>query len=90
MAATRWGFQLPAAGSNMDAFEASANVPREGFEFERRPVTGQSFENALAKARDGRRLERVHIRPCRRKLKTPPGSGHRNGKRCPGRPSPAG
>ena len=41
----------------MDAFEASANVPREGFEFERRPVTGQSFENALAKARDGRRLD---------------------------------
>ena len=40
----------------MDAFEASANVPREGFEFERRPVTGQSFENALAKARNGRRL----------------------------------
>ena len=44
----------------MDAFEASANVPREDFEFERRPETGQSFENALAKARDGRRLERVH------------------------------
>jgi len=41
----------------MDAFEASANVPREDFEFERRPVTGQSFENALAKARDGRRLD---------------------------------
>ena len=41
----------------MDAFEASANVPREDFEFERRPATGQSFENALVKARAGRRLD---------------------------------
>jgi len=41
----------------MDAFEASANVPRGDFEFERRPATGQSFENALEKARAGDRLD---------------------------------
>ena len=41
----------------MDAFEASANVPRGDFEFDRRPATGQSFENALAKARAGDRLD---------------------------------
>jgi len=40
----------------MDAFEASANVPRGGFEFDCRPETEQSFENALAKARSGTRL----------------------------------
>ncbi|MFB6105309.1 MAG: 7,8-didemethyl-8-hydroxy-5-deazariboflavin synthase subunit CofH [Halobacteriaceae archaeon] len=32
------------------------NVPRDRFEFECRPVTDQSFENALAKARNGDRL----------------------------------
>ncbi|WP_178918156.1 7,8-didemethyl-8-hydroxy-5-deazariboflavin synthase subunit CofH [Natronomonas gomsonensis] len=41
----------------MDAFEASANVPRGSFEFEHRPETDQSFENALAKARSGERLD---------------------------------
>ena len=41
----------------MDAFEASANVPRGGFEFDCRPETEQSFENALAKARSGTRLD---------------------------------
>ncbi|MFQ3319935.1 MAG: FO synthase subunit 2 [Natronomonas sp.] len=41
----------------MDAFEASANVPREDFEFDHRPETDQSFENALAKARAGERLD---------------------------------
>ena len=41
----------------MDAFEASANVPREEFEFDCRPETDQSFENALAKARSGTRLD---------------------------------
>ena len=40
----------------MDAFEASANVPRGEFSFDHRPVTDQSFENALAKARAGDRL----------------------------------
>lgn len=30
-------------------------VPREKFDFDRRPNTGQSFENALAKARAGER-----------------------------------
>jgi FO synthase subunit 2 len=40
----------------MDAFEASANVPREEFAFDHRPETDQSFENALAKARAGDRL----------------------------------
>ncbi|QLD90469.1 7,8-didemethyl-8-hydroxy-5-deazariboflavin synthase subunit CofH [Natronomonas salina] len=40
----------------MDAFEASANVPREEFSFDHRPETGQSFENALAKVRSGKRL----------------------------------
>jgi len=37
----------------MDAFEASANVPREGFEFDRRPETDRSFENALDAADPG-------------------------------------
>ncbi len=41
----------------MDAFEASTNVPQEGFEFERRPETGRSFENALDAARSGIRLD---------------------------------
>jgi FO synthase subunit 2 len=41
----------------MDAFEASANVPRAGFEFDHRPETDQSFENALEKARSGIRLD---------------------------------
>ena len=41
----------------MDAFEASTNVPREGFEFDHRPETDQSFENALEKARSGVRLD---------------------------------
>lgn len=40
----------------MDAFETSTNVPRERFEFESLPRTDQSFENALAKARAGERL----------------------------------
>jgi FO synthase subunit 2 len=39
-----------------DAFETTANVPRERFDFEHVPETDQSFENALAKARDGVRL----------------------------------
>jgi len=39
-----------------DAFEPGANVPREDFDFEVRPETDQSFENALAKARSGDRL----------------------------------
>ncbi|MFB6150466.1 MAG: 7,8-didemethyl-8-hydroxy-5-deazariboflavin synthase subunit CofH [Haloarculaceae archaeon] len=39
-----------------DAAEEGANVPRGEFGFERRPETDQSFENALAKARDGDRL----------------------------------
>jgi len=41
----------------MDAFEASANVPREGFNFDCRPESDQSFENALEKARSGIRLD---------------------------------
>jgi FO synthase subunit 2 len=32
------------------------NIPREQFSFDYRPETGQSFENALAKARTGERL----------------------------------
>lgn len=40
----------------MDAFEASANVPRNRFGFEILPETDQNFENALAKARNGERL----------------------------------
>jgi len=32
------------------------NVPRDRFDFDCRPVTDQSFENALAKARNGERL----------------------------------
>jgi FO synthase subunit 2 len=39
-----------------DAFDTAANVPRGEFDFEHRPETDQSFENALAKARDGTRL----------------------------------
>jgi len=39
-----------------NAFDTAANVPRGEFDFEHRPVTDQSFENALAKARDGTRL----------------------------------
>jgi len=39
-----------------DAFDAAANVPRGEFDFEHRPETDQSFENALTKARDGTRL----------------------------------
>ncbi|SFR89995.1 FO synthase subunit 2 [Halomicrobium zhouii] len=34
----------------------SPNVPRDEFDFRHRPETDQSFENALAKARDGERL----------------------------------
>ncbi|PSP69741.1 7,8-didemethyl-8-hydroxy-5-deazariboflavin synthase subunit CofH, partial [Halobacteriales archaeon QH_6_68_27] len=34
----------------------TANVPRGEFGFDHRPETDQSFENALAKARDGQRL----------------------------------
>jgi len=34
----------------------SPNVPRDEFDFRYRPETDQSFENALAKARDGERL----------------------------------
>ena len=43
----------------MDAFEASANPPRGGFEFAHHPstVSDQSFENALEKARSGDRLD---------------------------------
>ena len=36
--------------------EAKTGVPRGEFDFEHRPETDQSFENALAKARDGTRL----------------------------------
>jgi FO synthase subunit 2 len=36
--------------------ERSVNVPRGEFDFTHRPETDQSFENALAKARDGERL----------------------------------
>ena len=39
-----------------DAFEPGANVPRGEFDFEIRPETDQSFENALATARAGDRL----------------------------------
>jgi FO synthase subunit 2 len=39
-----------------DAAEPRANVPRGEFGFDHRPETDQSFENALAKARDGQRL----------------------------------
>ncbi len=38
-----------------DASRGRTNVPRS-FEFDRRPETDQSFENALQKARDGTRL----------------------------------
>ncbi|WP_136717297.1 7,8-didemethyl-8-hydroxy-5-deazariboflavin synthase subunit CofH [Halorientalis salina] len=38
-----------------DAFEPSVD-PTDEFDFEHRPETDQSFENALAKARDGTRL----------------------------------
>ncbi|MFW6265631.1 MAG: 7,8-didemethyl-8-hydroxy-5-deazariboflavin synthase subunit CofH [Halanaeroarchaeum sp.] len=40
-----------------DAFRTRSNVPRGEFAFEHQPVTEQSFENALAKARDGERLD---------------------------------
>ncbi|MFB6128249.1 MAG: 7,8-didemethyl-8-hydroxy-5-deazariboflavin synthase subunit CofH [Halorhabdus sp.] len=40
----------------MAAFDAETNVPREHFDFEHRPTSEQSFENALAKARAGERL----------------------------------
>jgi selenocysteine lyase/cysteine desulfurase len=39
-----------------NAFEPSTNVPRDEFGFDHRPETDQSFENALAKARNGERL----------------------------------
>ncbi|WP_336002467.1 7,8-didemethyl-8-hydroxy-5-deazariboflavin synthase subunit CofH [Halorientalis halophila] len=39
-----------------DAVTPSVNVPRGEFDFEHRPETDQSFENALAKARAGDRL----------------------------------
>ncbi|MCQ4334798.1 7,8-didemethyl-8-hydroxy-5-deazariboflavin synthase subunit CofH [Natronomonas sp. F2-12] len=41
----------------MDGSEASANVPREGFEFEHRPETDRDFESALERARSGVRLD---------------------------------
>jgi len=40
-----------------DAAEPGTNVPRGEFGFDHRPETDQSFENALAKARDGHRLD---------------------------------
>jgi len=40
-----------------DAAEPGVNVPRGEFGFDHRPETDQSFENALAKARDGHRLD---------------------------------
>ncbi|WEL20381.1 7,8-didemethyl-8-hydroxy-5-deazariboflavin synthase subunit CofH [Halorhabdus sp. BNX81] len=40
----------------MAAFEPGTNVPRDEFEFANQPTSVQSFENALAKARDGSRL----------------------------------
>jgi FO synthase subunit 2 len=39
-----------------DASRGWANVPRDRYEFDHRPETDQSFENALAKARAGDRL----------------------------------
>jgi FO synthase subunit 2 len=39
-----------------DTLRSGSNVPRDRFEFETVPKTGQSFENALAKARSGERL----------------------------------
>jgi FO synthase subunit 2 len=46
-------------GWSMDTFEAPADtgVPRGRFGFDHQPVTDQSFENALAKARAGERLD---------------------------------
>ena len=41
----------------MDAFEASANVPREGFGFDHRPETDREFEAALERADAGVRLD---------------------------------
>ena len=41
----------------MDGFEASANVPREGFEFDHRPETDRDFETVLERARSGIRLD---------------------------------
>ncbi|MES3516122.1 MAG: 7,8-didemethyl-8-hydroxy-5-deazariboflavin synthase subunit CofH [Natronomonas sp.] len=40
----------------MDAFETTTNVPREQFDFQHRPETETSFENALDSAEAGRRL----------------------------------
>jgi FO synthase subunit 2 len=37
--------------------QAGTNVPREAFDWDHRPETDQHFENALAKARDGSRLD---------------------------------
>jgi FO synthase subunit 2 len=39
-----------------DAFSTQTGVPREEYDFDHRPETDQSFENALAKARAGERL----------------------------------
>ncbi|MFC7059723.1 7,8-didemethyl-8-hydroxy-5-deazariboflavin synthase subunit CofH [Halovenus salina] len=39
-----------------DASRGGPNVPRERYDWELRPETGQSFENALTKARSGDRL----------------------------------
>jgi FO synthase subunit 2 len=39
-----------------DAAKPGTNIPRGEFGFDHRPETDQSFENALAKARDGHRL----------------------------------
>jgi len=39
-----------------DVAEPGVNIPRGEFGFDHRPETDQSFENALAKARDGQRL----------------------------------
>ncbi|MFB6267596.1 MAG: radical SAM protein, partial [Halodesulfurarchaeum sp.] len=40
-----------------DAFRTRAAIPRERFDFDLVPETDQSFENALAKARAGERLD---------------------------------
>ena len=39
-----------------NADHSQTNVPKDAFEFRHRPVTDQSFENALMKAKDGHRL----------------------------------
>ncbi len=41
----------------MSQGRAPAHIPRDRFEFDRRPETDQSFENALAKAEAGERLD---------------------------------